>query len=223
MTIFYFCPPLSRYENKFCICTLCKLCGTATRNAFLPGVPTSIPPKTHCSRTRRPTLYLWRQNRLSSISTVMPGPPATTGFTRKCSPQMSRQKLFQSTIVCLLMTLSLTFTLPLRFASRLRLCVLLCQLVRQPSEVVAPRCLEAAMPLLILMFLSRILIFLSCGELFLGRFRPGRNFSNPPVCDCSSRARGAAYRRTRCRAPTDTPARLRWRATGGLPKTKCRA
>ena len=80
--------------------------GTATKNAFLSGVPTSIPPKTHCSRTRRPTLYLRRQNRLSSISTTMPGPPTTTGFARKCSPQMSRQKLFQSTSVWLLMSSS---------------------------------------------------------------------------------------------------------------------
>ena len=116
--------------------------GTATKNAFLSGVPTSIPPKTHCSRTRRPTLYLRRQNRLSSISTTMPGPPTTTGFAR---------------------------------------------------ESARHKCL-------------------------------GRSSSNPPVCDCSCRARGAAYRRTRCRAPTDTPARLRCHlsaAPSGVAGTAC--
>ncbi|KAL5505566.1 hypothetical protein EMCRGX_G007019 [Ephydatia muelleri] len=46
-------------------------------------VATSYPPKTHCSLTRCPTLYFLRTNKHSSISTVCPGPPMTTGFLIK--------------------------------------------------------------------------------------------------------------------------------------------
>ena len=71
-------------------------------------VATSYPPKTHCSLTRCPTLYFLCTNKHSSISTVCPGPPMTTGFLIKYSRQISLQKFFQSTRCVLLRSLAET-------------------------------------------------------------------------------------------------------------------
>ena len=75
-----------------------SLRSTGTMNPTF--VATSYPPKTHCSLTRCPTLYFLCTNKHSSISTVCPGPPMTTGFLIKYSKQISLQKFFQSTMVC---------------------------------------------------------------------------------------------------------------------------
>ena len=61
--------------------------GTGNKSPYL--VAGSQSPKTHYSGTILPRLHFLLENKLSSISTVCPGPPIWTGLFKKCETAMS--------------------------------------------------------------------------------------------------------------------------------------
>ena len=73
------------------------LSGTTIMNESL--LPRSMPPNTQCPSMCLPRWYFLFPNLDSSISTVLPRPPIAIvmGWSRKCWPQTSRKKLYQST------------------------------------------------------------------------------------------------------------------------------
>ena len=70
---------------------------TATRKHF--RLSSSMPPKTHCPSTLCPRWYYLLPTLLSSIWTVLPGPPIFSLFCRIVTSHVSLQKLSQSTAV----------------------------------------------------------------------------------------------------------------------------
>ena len=61
--------------------------GTGNKSPYL--VAGSQPPKTHYSGTILPWSHFLLENKLSSISTICPGPPIWTGLFKKCKTAMS--------------------------------------------------------------------------------------------------------------------------------------
>ncbi|KFD50652.1 hypothetical protein M514_08459 [Trichuris suis] len=60
-----------------------------------------VPPKTHCCGYLLPLLYLLRENRDSSNSTVFDDPPSCTGASPSASATTGRRCLFQRAVTLL--------------------------------------------------------------------------------------------------------------------------